>query len=329
MTKIRLTLLDKTISQGGSNIRLDRDGNLLGERTGYRSYRCAITALILKRFHNTDLNYPEPIEGPYPYHRLYKQMRETSEAFEQAGISNVLPPKGVHALGIKKGVFLDLRNADILEEAAYEEGFSIQQQRILDFGSSSGRTVRTFYEAIPAEWHGVDPLRTSIEWARANFPDITFHVNDYQPPLEIESEYFNGVYAKSIWSHFGPKAAKSWIEEMHRILRPGGFLMFSVPGYHRLAERLAGEPFDWSIGVTKKVPSEEYLIELAESFLKNGFHFAPIEKRGEMKGITQWGTTFMRFDWVERELLRDLFVIKAMKPARTESSQDIYVCKRV
>ena len=277
---------------------------------------------------------PEAARGPYPYNILYRMLRDAGpQVLESAGFRNEMPPedKGIHVLGSKKGILLDLRNADMIEEAAHDAGFSMESGRILDFGCSSGRTVRSFWEAFPnVDWYGVDPLQKTVDWARKTFPEITFRCNDTDPPMNFfTDDQFDAVYAKSVWSHFSHQASVNWINEMHRILKPGGLLMFTVPGYHRLAERLAGGEFDWSLKNSSKGPPESYLIDAARSFIERGFHFEPAKSDRLLKNISHWGTTFMRQDWVERELLSGRFVLVDMKPARTESSQDVYLCRNI
>lgn len=337
MSIIRDSLLERVMAEGEKQgcIRLDANRKLLNRQKGYFPSRCAVTAGLLEKLRGggLDCELPGPAKGFYRrYSALYRMLGEIGpQVLENHGFRSVLPPAGVHALGIRKGFLLDLRNADMLEEAANEAGFSMQAGSILDFGCSSGQTVRSFWEAFPdVKWHGTDPNEKTIEWAQDNFPEIAFHVNERKPPIGFfGDEIFDGVYAKSVWSHFSERASVAWMQEMHRILKPGGFLMFTVPGYHRLAERLCGGEADFLLKEWRPITfnpilfTEDYLVALAKSFLTEGFHF-----NQKPEPSPDWGTTFMRRDWVETRLLSGRFELISMKPARTAGSQDVYVCRR-
>ncbi len=330
----RQSLLEKVMDEGTRRgcLRVDAERNLARYGAGYFPQRCAVTAGVLKKFEGLGLNLPEAARRPYPYYRFYQMLLDADpQVLEAADFRNVLPPpEGIHLIGMGKRILLDTQNADMIEEAAHDAGFSMESGRILDFGCSSGRTVRSFWEAFPnADWHGVDPIQKTVDWARKTFPEITFHCNDTDPPMNFfTDDQFDAVYAKSIWTHFSHQASVNWMNEMHRILKPGGLLMFTVWGYHRLAERLAGGEFDWSLKNSSKGPLESYLIDAARSFIERGFHFMPMEHHQFLKNISHWGTTFMRQDWVERELLSGGFVLVDMKPARN-GNQDLYLCRNI
>ena len=55
------------------------------------------------------------------------------------------------------------------------------------------------------------------------------------PPLDFPDGHFDFVYAISIWSHFGERSARAWLEEMHRIVAPGGHLVLTVHGAQSIA----------------------------------------------------------------------------------------------
>ncbi len=99
-------------------------------------------------------------------------------------------------------------------------------ERGLDFGCSSGRTVRALHAAYPdAEWHGVDPNeRRDRVGAGAPARRSSSPSRPQEPPLAFADGHFDFVVAISIWSHYGERAAIRWLDEMHRIIRPGGHL---------------------------------------------------------------------------------------------------------
>ena len=103
--------------------------------------------------------------------------------------------------------------ADMLADALRRVGGSMDDvRRGLDFGCSSGRVARALAACWPeADWHGCDPNRDAIAWARRHLPDVTFQRSPQDPPLPYEDGAFDFVCAISIWSHYGESAAIRWL----------------------------------------------------------------------------------------------------------------------
>jgi SAM-dependent methyltransferase len=102
--------------------------------------------------------------------------------------------------------------------------------RILDFGCGSGRLTRQFTDLEKAQVFGTDYNRTLIDWSAAALPRIKFSHNELRPPLEYESEFFDLIVARSVLTHLDSDLQREWIQEFRRILKPGGFLYFTVHG---------------------------------------------------------------------------------------------------
>lgn len=85
-------------------------------------------------------------------------------------------------------------------------------------------------EYAGTEFHGVDVDASAVEWCRRNLPAARFSVNDPLPPLEYKDGHFDVVYCLSVFTHLNAAMQKLWIEELHRILRPGGVIILTVHG---------------------------------------------------------------------------------------------------
>lgn len=237
------------------------------------------------------------------------------------GLGKVQPPEGIHWMGFRSGVFLDLGGADELASALDAAGYAFKDGgRYLDFGCSSGRTLRTFRMAYPGvEWHGADPDPETIKWAQASLPGISFITSPQLPPVPYADNFFNGVYAISVWSHFREDAARAWFTEMRRLIRSDGFLMFTTPGYARYANRLRLRP--------------QYARRIVKSLLqfqKSGFVFAAsYAKRGNRTlDTTMWGVAQISLAWVTKNLIGS-WALRKMIPAGNRNQQDIYVLQPV
>src|SRR5207302_2008718 len=75
----------------------------------------------------------------------------------------------------------------------------------------------------------------AIEWASRNLQPVEFFTSPAEPPLELDDGSLGLAFAISIWSHFEPPLGLRWFEEMHRVLRPGGHLVFTTHGFAAIA----------------------------------------------------------------------------------------------
>jgi SAM-dependent methyltransferase len=189
----------------------------------------------------------------------------------------------------------------------------------LDFGASSGRVVRVLAAAYPdAAWHGCDPNEGAIEWAAENLPGIDFAVSPQHPPLPYDDDAFGLVFAISIWSHFGERSALEWLDEMKRIVKPGGVLAMSTHGYRTIAlEEEGGRR------------SAEQLGEIERALYERGFWYrAEFGDEGDW-GVKDpdWGTAFMTPEWLLARVTPD-WRLARYSPGRVEGNQDLYVLER-
>jgi SAM-dependent methyltransferase len=99
---------------------------------------------------------------------------------------------------------------------------------ILDFGCGCGRVARHWIN-LDVAFHGCDVNTRMIEWCRQNLPG-QFAVNQLEPPLPYMAGQFGLVYAFSVFTHLPERLQGEWLREVGRVLRPGGFLIFSTLG---------------------------------------------------------------------------------------------------
>jgi SAM-dependent methyltransferase len=103
--------------------------------------------------------------------------------------------------------------------------------RILDFGCGCGRTLQWLEHATAgAELHGTDIDPEAIAWCRRAIASAAFSSNGELPPLEYADGYFDFVYAVSVFTHLSEELQLAWLEELRRVLAPGGLLLVTVRG---------------------------------------------------------------------------------------------------
>ena len=127
--------------------------------------------------------------------------------------------------------------------ALLPDDWSFDGKRVLDFGSGAGRTLRHFArEAETAELWGCDIDGPSIEWLQENLcPPFHAWQTISVPPLGLEHESFDLIYAISVFTHLTDNSTP-WLLELHRMLRPGGLLIATFMG-RWTSEWFAKEPW--------------------------------------------------------------------------------------
>ncbi len=175
---------------------------------------------------------------------------------------------------------------------------------VLDFGCGSGRVVR-YWKGMPLEVHGCDYNARLIDWCRSHLRFAHFRTNSLRPPLDYPDGKFGLVYAMSVFTHLDEEHQHLWIRELQRVLRPGGYLVFTTHGLC---------PF--------------YLRDLRREDREK-------LARGEMVVVTE-GTvgsniygSFHPPGWVERHLARGLEVVEHL-PAGAFGNpiQDLYLLRK-
>ncbi|HUJ08407.1 MAG TPA: class I SAM-dependent methyltransferase [Verrucomicrobiae bacterium] len=139
------------------------------------------------------------------------------------------------------------RDADVYFENAYRqlldwlqllERFSFNLRTlgsVLELGCGSARLIRHFRCIEGIRLVGTDLVPEHVKWCQQNIPGVEFYVNDPTPPLKFAADSsFDLAYAASVFTHIPIETRDLWIQEMNRILRPGGFLLCDVLGrYHQ------------------------------------------------------------------------------------------------
>jgi SAM-dependent methyltransferase len=241
---------------------------------------------------------------------------------EKTGLSAEQPPEEVHAmargpLAAAGGTY----EADLVAGALESVGVDLASLKSgMDFGCSSGRVVRVMAAAYPhMQWHGCDPNEEAVAWARQAMPHIDLFPNSDQPPLPLPEGSLDLAYAISIWSHFAPSLGQLWFEEMHRLIRPGGYLVCTTHGLTAV-----------DFYATRSLRSPEQSDEIIGALYRDGWWYAPeFGETGDWGVINpDWGTAFLSPEWLLTYLCPGWRVLE-FAPGRNSENQDVYVLQRV
>jgi SAM-dependent methyltransferase len=100
---------------------------------------------------------------------------------------------------------------------------------VLDFGSGAGRAIRRWKD-VGVELWGVDYNPYLVDWCSRAFPFASFRQNHAGKALPFADDKFGLIYSYSVFTHLDVDSQRFWMDELIRVLRPGGFLLFTVHG---------------------------------------------------------------------------------------------------
>ena len=130
------------------------------------------------------------------------------------------------------------RGADSIRRVLARHGIPLNGSTpLLDFGCGCGRVTRAFADLGPAV-HGTDLNPRLVEWCRDHLPFGRFEVNGLAPPLPFEDGRFAVAYALSVFTHLPESLQDAWMQELRRVVRPGGHVIFTTHG-ERYRDELA------------------------------------------------------------------------------------------
>ncbi len=158
------------------------------------------------------------------------------------GAEDGLPIPPLRLRSLVWGEYVDLRNffkeqgqLDYLFEVLAGKGADVEEFRaILDFGCGAGRALRQVpylkRSLEKATFHGSDINPIQIDWCKRNLPFAQFEVNSATPPLAYSNEQFDFIYTFSVFTHLSEAQQFTWIAELSRVLKPGGYLLITTCG---------------------------------------------------------------------------------------------------
>lgn len=232
-----------------------------------------------------------------------------------------MPPGEVHAMArgpVAAGG--DFYLADLVFDALDHAGIEVPRGgTVLDFGASSGRVLR----AVAAgrgdlTCLGCDPNEGAVAWAAEHLPMAEFFVSPQRPPLELADGCVDVAYAVSIWSHFAEAPALEWLDEMHRVLVPGGALVMTTHGLDCLTTQLQ-----------RQQVSAETAASAGTAILQGRHHFVDVFGPEGDWGVkdTGWGNAYFSLDWLA-EQLSGRWTVPLHWPGALDHVQDVIVLVR-
>jgi SAM-dependent methyltransferase len=121
-------------------------------------------------------------------------------------------------------------------------GRPLERAAALDFGCGVGRITQALVEHFGAVT-GVDVAASMIEQAQQlnrHGERCRYVLNEASSLEPFGDESFDLVYTKLVLQHMHPRYALRYLLEFERVLRPGGMLLFQMPGDLRPRQPIRG-----------------------------------------------------------------------------------------
>jgi ubiquinone/menaquinone biosynthesis C-methylase UbiE len=199
---------------------------------------------------------------------------------------------------------MGLRHSELISDLI-KEYISEQEIKICEWGCGPARVIRNLnkingYKKI--ELFGTDYNEESINWCKKYIKSVSFLKNLLEPPLPFDANQFDCVYAISVFTHLSEQLHYDWIEELFRIIKPGGILIFTTHG---------------DICAKRLLPAE-----------KEKYDSGCLVVRGLIKEGKKHFVAYQPSQFIKEELLKDHFIVKHIKDASTyQLEQEVWCVK--
>ena len=137
--------------------------------------------------------------------------------------------------------------------------------KVLDFGCAAGRMLRFFPQGpMTTELWGVDMKAKTIDWCQRHFgPPFHFGANTSYPHLPFEDNYFDLVYAGSVFTHIAD-LADAWFLELRRLTRKGGYLYLTIHDKQTVdllfSNHKSAEGLEWFIEMLRRFDQQIHVL---------------------------------------------------------------------
>jgi SAM-dependent methyltransferase len=169
-------------------------------------------------------------------------IEQLEDALKQGGVAPVPPPRLQRR--VVGGFFRDFIRSGTVTIAEFDDalgplGVSCAMfEHVLDFGVGCGRVLRRWAETHKsAKITGIDIDPEAVGWLKEHYSRFgRFLVTPPNPPAELASDQFDFIYGVSVFTHLPEDMQFLWLQELKRLVKPGGWLILTVRG-NEVSER--------------------------------------------------------------------------------------------
>jgi SAM-dependent methyltransferase len=194
--------------------------------------------------------------------------------------------------------------------------------KILDFGIGCARSARFFFrDQQKFECFGCDVDEQAIGYVGNSVPFIKATVSRNFPPLPYTDGFFDVIYSISVFTHLNRRAFTDWLQEIHRVLRRGGFFLVTLHGPQAFS-LLENDPERRKLlGIAKEFST-------STTFASDGFAWMKQPVGSTSIDTSQFGISFINQE-VLRESIDGLFDLVDYRAGEIGGWQDLAVLRRM
>jgi ubiquinone/menaquinone biosynthesis C-methylase UbiE len=115
-----------------------------------------------------------------------------------------------------------LQEAEVVEHAGLRNGHAL-----LDLGCGSGRLAWALGQRMTIDYCGVDIVKALLRYAKKRSPGNYRFILNRSLSLPLPDASFDMATAFSVFTHLLHHESYIYLEEFHRLVRPGGAVLFS------------------------------------------------------------------------------------------------------
>jgi SAM-dependent methyltransferase len=131
---------------------------------------------------------------------------------------------------------LGRKSAGVIRDEAERHGLELSTcDSVFDFGCGCGRVMRQWQHLETPRLMGADYNPYFVEWCRKTLGFARFEVAHMPEGLTFEDESVTFTYSLSVFTHLDLEAQTFWMDELRRILKPGGILYVTLQGRDNIA----------------------------------------------------------------------------------------------
>jgi len=186
------------------------------------------------------------------------------------------------------------------------EHLSGDSHRVCEWGCGPGRVIRHLRATLAdrnVELFGADYNPASVAWCCEHLPGLDIRRNGLDPSLPFDDGAFDALYAISVFTHLAAESHLRWMEEVLRVVRPAGLVIFTTHG-HACLDRL--------------LPHEQ-----------RQYREGHLVVRG---GVYEGSKCFVAYhppDYVRAQLLHAADVVAHLpSPAAFQMAQDVWIARK-
>jgi SAM-dependent methyltransferase len=244
-------------------------------------------------------------DGPTPVGRLSHLVRADVDSFPSPPadytirVANTPNDHFFKVGGLK--VFGDFMGA-----VSRHESMSTMK-RMLDWGCGCGR-VTVHFMAIKdgPEVFGCDIDPLAIDWCNTHLDRGAFAVLRTLPPAPYPDAHFDLIVSFSVFTHLARNVQHAWLQEMHRLLTPGGLFLATTSGEFAFSfvKRVVEVDFPES-GI-----EDSFLDTALDGIAPKGYYRATYQAKNYT--IREFGKYFHVLEYIERGGMnfQDLIVLR-------------------